>query len=248
MSMRLYGDAGAAAAECARRLAGVLGEALEGTGRATLAVSGGSTPRLLFDSLAGAGLPWGRIHVFWTDERAVPPDHPQSNYRLAMEHLLGPAGVPPAQAHRMAGELPPEEAARLYTGELRGFFGLSPGALPCFDAVHLGMGADGHTASLFPGSPLLEDRANIAAAAFNGAVQPPWRVTLLPGVLAAARHTVFLVAGEDKAGVVREVLEGPYEPRQLPSQMIHRLGAERGVVHGPGGGALARAILATLHR
>jgi 6-phosphogluconolactonase len=226
MSAHLYPEAAAAAVACAERLSGVLLEALAGRGRATLAVSGGATPKLLFDSLAGAGLPWNRIHLFWTDERAVPPEDPHSNYRLAEEHLLRPAGVPSAQVHRIAGELPLEEAARLYTEELRDFFALAPGALPCFDAVHLGMGTDGHTASLFPGSPLVEDRTNIAAAVFHGAVRPPGRVTLLPGVLLGTRHTVFLVAGEDKAETIRGVFEGPYNPRRYPAQTIHRLGLD----------------------
>jgi 6-phosphogluconolactonase len=197
----VYPDAGAAAAACALHIAGLL----ERAGRpASLALSGGSTPGLLFDALAGAGIGWDGVHIFWADERSVSPDDPASNYRLAEEHLLRPAGIAPGQVHRIRGELPPEEAAKLYSAELRDW--------PAFDVLHLGMGADGHTASLFPGSPLLEDRGNIAAA-----VPGRHRVTLLPGILLAARHTVFLAAGRDKAEALRDVLRDPCDPHRRPA-------------------------------
>ena len=219
MSVRwhTYPDAAAAAEACAHHILALLEEALSGQDFATLAVSGGSTPKLLFARLAAARFRWERVHLFWVDERCVPPADPQSNYRLAEEGLLRPAHIPARNAHRICGELLPEVAARRYVEEIQEFFGLEPGEMPHFDIVHRGMGADAHSASLFPGEPLIEDRERIAAAVWVEKLKQ-WRVTLLPGALLNAKHTVFLVTGEDKAAAVRSVFHEPYDPLRYPAQ------------------------------
>ncbi len=209
--------ASAAAEFTIDRLAQALGE----REKATLAVSGGSTPRLMFEHLADRRFDWRRVHIFWVDERSVPPDHADSNYRMVRESLLEPTGIEAGQVHRIEGELRPEEAAGRYGAAIGEFFQLEEGGLPRFDVVHLGMGADGHTASLFPGSPLIHERAGIAAAAY-AASRDSHRVTLLPRPILAARNVFFLVAGADKAATLRRVLEGPMNPTDLPAQRIAR--------------------------
>jgi 6-phosphogluconolactonase len=212
-------DAVAAAEAAAHFILGRLEDALDGQPYTTLVLSGGSGPRAMFAHLAAARFSWNRVHFFWVDERCVPPDHPNSNFRLAKELLLGPAHITKTQVHRIAGELRPEEAARRYVEDIREFFELEVEALPHFDVVHLGLGADGHTASLFPGEPLLDDRSAIAAAVYVEKLNS-WRVTLLPGALLAAGHTMFLSTGEDKADAVHAVLTEPYDPRRWPAQVI----------------------------
>jgi 6-phosphogluconolactonase len=216
---RSYPDPPATAAAAARQILTLLDDALSGQDYATFAVSGGSTPKLLFEELVKASYRWERVHVFWVDERAVPPTDPESNYKLAEEFLIGPAHIPRRNVHRIAGELTPERAAEHYVADIREFFGIDEGALPRFDIVQQGVGPDGHTASLFPGDPLIEDREGIAAAVF-APKPPPWRVTLLPGVLLNARHTVFLVCGEDKAPAVHAVFNDNYDPMRLPAQVV----------------------------
>jgi len=211
-------DAQTAAEACAHHITGLLAVALSGQETATLAVSGGSTPKLLFQCLAASRFAWERVHLFWVDERVVPPSDPASNYKLAADYLIGPAHIPHTQVHRILGELPPQTAATRYEQEIRDFFGLERGEMPHFDVVHRGMGPDAHTASLFPGDPLIDDRDGIAAATFAEKFKQ-WRVTLLPGVLTAAKHTVFLVAGEDKKEAVRAVMQGEYEPKRYPAQI-----------------------------
>jgi 6-phosphogluconolactonase len=157
------------------------------------------------------------------DERCVPPSDPQSNYRLAEESLIAPAPIPRRNVHRIPAELTPERAAEHYADDIRNFFPLEDGALPHFDIVQQGMGPDAHTASLFPGEPLIEDREGIAAAVLAPKA-PKWRVTLLPGVLLSARHTVFLVSGEDKAEAVRAVFQDDYDPMRLPAQVVSHHG------------------------
>ncbi len=212
-------DASAAAGACAQRILALLRDAEEKRQTAALAISGGSTPKLLFDRLSASGLPWSRVHLFWVDERCVPPTDDASNYKLALERLITPAGIPESNVHRIHGEIDPQEAARRYAAEIRSFFELGSTEFPRFDAVHLGMGPDAHTASLFPGQPLIEDREGIAAAVFAPQFDQ-WRVTLLPGVLQAARAAVFLVAGEDKRPALHAVLEGERDPGKYPAQIV----------------------------
>lgn len=214
-----YPDPHAAAEACAKHILARLEDALSGRSYATLALSGGETPRLLFEALARASFPWHQVHLFWVDERAVPPTHPASNYKLAAECFILPARIPARNVHRIQTELMPDLAARRYAQEIREFFGLEAGGMPHFDVVHQGMSADGHTASLFPGDPLLDDREGIAAAVWVESLAQ-WRITLLPGVLLAASHTVFLVTGAEKAEIVRAVFCDSYDPKRLPAQMV----------------------------
>jgi 6-phosphogluconolactonase len=141
-----------------------------------------------------------------------------SNFKLADDFLIQPAHIPHRNVHRVMGELPPAVAAKRYAGEIREFFGLEGSEMPRFDVVHRGMGPDAHSASLFPGEPLIDDREGIAAAVYVDKFHQ-WRVTLLPGPLMAAKHTVFVVAGDDKAEAVRAVFQEEYDPKKYPAQI-----------------------------
>jgi len=217
-------DPRAAADACARHISALLEQALAQQEHATVAVSGGSTPKLLFQSLVSSGFRWQRIHLFFVDERCVPPTDLESNYRLANENLITPAHIPAAQVHRIHGEIKPETAARQYTDDIRNFFGLEEGEQPHFDVVHCGMGPDAHTASLFPGEAAIDDREHIAGAAFASKLPSKFRVTLLPGPLLAAKNTVFLVTGADKAAAAGNVFHAEFDPKHYPAQLISRQG------------------------
>jgi len=212
-----------AAEACARHILMRLEEALSGQPWASLAISGGSSPKPIFEILAATRFAWDRVHLFWVDERAVPPNDPQSNYGMAENLFIKPAHIPHRNVHRIHGELRPDEAARQYSGEIRSVFELAPDQLPHFDVIHRGIGADGHTASLFPGEPLIEDRDGIAAAVYVEKMTQ-YRITLLPGVLLAAKHSVVFATGEDKAEVIHQILEGPYDPARLPAQIVSHHG------------------------
>jgi 6-phosphogluconolactonase len=214
-----YASPDLAAEACARQILLHLEQALAGRSTATLAISGGSTPKLMFGHLAAKRFDWSRVHLFWVDERAVAPTDAESNYLLAEEHFLKVGRFPQRNVHRIQGELRPEIAAENYTAEIEEVFGLAEGEMPHFDVIHLGLGADGHTASLFPGEPLVEDRKNIASAVYVEKLGK-WRVTLLPGVLLNAKHVLMLVAGSDKAEALKAVTEGPYEPMRYPAQLV----------------------------
>jgi 6-phosphogluconolactonase/glucosamine-6-phosphate isomerase/deaminase len=153
------------------------------------------------------------------DERAVPPNHEQSNYRLAEECLIRPAKI--RNVHRIPAELTPKQAAKRYSTDIREHFQVNEGELPHFDVVHLGIGPDAHTASLFPGEPLIDDRQGLAAAVYVEKI-PQWRITLLPGVLLAARNMVILAAGADKKEPLDHILKGPYDPLLYPAQIVAR--------------------------
>jgi len=219
----IYEEPQETAAACSRKILDLLKERLANGDRATLAVSGGSTPKLLFAEMTKANSDWTRVHLFWVDERGVPPTDAQSNYKLAKENFIDAAGFPARNVHRIQAELDPELAARLYADEIRSFFSLGPGEFPSFDIIHQGMGPDAHTASLFPGEPLIDDRENLVAAVYAEKLQQ-WRITLLPGVLLAARNTIMLVTGEDKAEVLRAVFEEPYNPKKYPVQIVTQAG------------------------
>jgi 6-phosphogluconolactonase len=214
-----YEDAAKTAGACARHIMGLLEESLAAKGTATLAVSGGTTPKLMFREMVKVKFDWNLMHLFFVDERMVPPTDNESNFKLAQENLIGPAKIPQEHVHRIVGELTPDGAAARYCLELQNYFNLKEGQLPHFDVIHQGTGPDAHTASLFPGDPLIEDREDIAAASYSEA-KKNWRVTLLPGVLLAARHNVFLVSGEDKAEALRHIFEGEYNPLKYPAQVV----------------------------
>jgi 6-phosphogluconolactonase len=216
-------------AELARAAAGFFVEqarqAVQARGRARIAISGGSTPEAVFRLLASpeepyrAQMPWDRIELFWVDERCVPPDQPDSNYRMTREALLDRVPLPAAQIHRMEGELEPEIAAARYESALRNAFRLEGAELPRFDLVALGMGEDGHTASLFPSTEALNALTPLVVA--NHVPQKnAWRLTLTWPVLNQASQVFFLIAGAAKAGIVHQVFTGPRDPERLPSQLI----------------------------
>jgi 6-phosphogluconolactonase len=215
----VYESAEAASEACARKVLELLAHALSTQPRVSIAVSGGTTPKRMFADMARSGFDWTNVHLFWVDERCVPPTDPESNYKLAKEHFIDPAHFPAGNVHRIQGELAPIDAANLYATDIRSFFGLpSADAMPHFDVIHRGLGPDAHTASLFPGEPLIDDRKNLAAAVYVEKFHQ-WRVTLLPGVLEAARHTLMLAAGADKAEPLRSVLDEPYDPKKYPAQI-----------------------------
>jgi len=196
-------------------------QAIEQRGKAMIALSGGSTPAKLFPLLAEAEIEWSKVHVFFVDERMVPPDDEASNYRLARVLLFAFAEIPASNIHRIQGELDPDEAATLYEQEISSVFHLDEeeDEIPVFDVMHLGMGDDAHTASLFPGESAIDDLEGIAAALYVEKLDA-WRVTLLPAVLQAARCTIFLAAGAGKAAPLDKVLVEPYQPRRYPAQLV----------------------------
>jgi 6-phosphogluconolactonase len=206
-----------AARECARFIL----EILAGSVRSTLAISGGSTPKLLFAELAKAAFDWSNAHIFWVDERCVPPSDSQSNFKLANDILLQAAKVPMQNVHRIYGELAPAEVAARYVADIKSFFALGDGQLPVFDVLHRGMGPDAHTASLFPGEPLIGNRADVAAHVWVEKMKMD-RVTLLPGVLLAAKNTVLQVSGDEKSEALRQVLREPEDFFRYPCQIASR--------------------------
>jgi len=212
--------------EASSRAAGLTASAARSAvaerGRFSLALSGGATPGRYFELLAQEELPWDQVHVFWADERLVSPDSPDSNFRLAQERLLARAPIPEGNVHPMAGgDFPPLEAAAAYEAELRAFFGHE--AFPAFDVIHLGLGGDGHTASLFPGQPALSERQRwVVPVNYAGASPPVTRLTLTLPVLNAARLAFFLVSGPDKARLAREILTGGDEGR--PAGLVRPAG------------------------
>ena len=181
--------------------------ALHERGGFHLVLAGGTTPRACYELLAGEmrdHVDWRRVTVFFGDERCVPPDHPDSNYRMARETLLDPLDLRGAAVRRIAGELAPPMAAADYDAELQRYGG---DGHPMFDLVLLGMGPEGHTASLFPDSPAL-DEANHLAVAVETPAEPPWRVTMTPAALKQSRQILFLVAGAEKAAALASVFAG----------------------------------------
>ncbi|MBI3014469.1 MAG: 6-phosphogluconolactonase [Candidatus Tectomicrobia bacterium] len=216
----------AAAEEYVRRAE----EAVKAQGIFTVVLAGGSTPKALYRLLAGeeepsfrARLPWHKIHFFWGDERHVPLDHPDSNYRMACEALLSSVPVPSENVHRVRTENPDAwQAAKEYEEEICKFFfpsGRTAGQLPRFDLVLLGMGADGHTASLFPGTEALHEQARLVVSQWIERFRA-YRITMTAPLLNNAARIIFLVSGEEKAETLREVLQGEYRPERFPAQLI----------------------------
>ena len=189
-----------------------------------VALAGGSTPRGLYRLLTGdpyrTQIPWAHLRVFWGDERTVPPDHQESNFRMAKESLLSYVPIPSNQVFRIEGEVLAGEAAARYETVLREQFHLSSREIPQFDLILLGMGPDGHTASLFPGTSAVTESQKLVSAPWVEKLQTH-RVTLTPPVLNAAKHVVFLVSGVDKATALQVVLEGPADPARYPAQVVN---------------------------
>lgn len=217
-------DEAAVAAAAAARVVDDCRRAVAGRGAAALVLSGGSTPRALYACLAAephrTRMPWDRLDLFWGDERGVPPDDPRSNYRLVRETLLAHVPVPPERVHPMpADATDPDAAARAYAETLRARVPAGPGGWPACDVVLLGLGADAHTASLFPRTPAL-DVADRAVVAYDVADLGMRRMTLTVPVFTHAAEVLFIVCGEAKADAVHAVLEGPLRPDDLPAQRI----------------------------
>ncbi len=200
-------------------------------GRFCVALSGGSTPKGLHRALAGEtndaelrqrvkAMPWAQTEIFFGDERYVPADDAESNYRMARETLLDRVPIPPGQVHPMpTGFADPADAATDYAATLQQVLQPLAGECPCFDLILLGMGGDGHTASLFPGTAAVHETQRWVIAHWVEKLNAN-RITLTPPVLCAARHVAFLVSGGDKAEVLHRVLNGPYVPDELPSQVV----------------------------
>lgn len=203
-------------------------------GRFVVALSGGSTPRTLFQLLASTEyaprIDWTNVHVCWGDERCVPPEDSRSNYRMACDALLDHVAIPESNVHRMRGEDTPEVAAAEYEADLRALFdwhGRQPRDFPSFDLILLGLGADGHTASLFPNGAAIEEQTRWVAADYNESVSM-WRITLTLPLINNARHVLFLVAGNDKADVAQEILRPHQRDTLLPAA---RVAPTDGVLH-----------------
>lgn len=191
-------------------------------GRFTVALSGGSTPKAMFALLANEphrkAINWAHVYIFWGDERCVPPGHADSNYRMTHETLLAHVPVPPNNVFRMHGEQDPAQAAQEYGAQLQQFF--QTDSYPRFDLVFLGMGADGHTASLFPGTTALRAQAPLIAVDNYVEKLKTYRLTLTAATINQAQTIVFLVGGADKAATLKAVLQGEYQPDLYPSQLI----------------------------
>lgn len=211
----------------AQRLVAIARDAIAEHGGFHLALAGGSTPKGLYRLLSEPGLagqiPWERFHIYFGDERCVPPDHPDSNYRMARENLLDRVPIPAAQIHRMEGEREPAEAAARYAGVVADHLPADEGRQPRFDLILLGMGPDGHVASLFPDTPILEERNALAAAVYVEKFGA-WRISLTLSVINSARHVLILVSGEGKAQTLARVLDGPIPPVPLPVQRVQPSG------------------------
>jgi 6-phosphogluconolactonase len=218
-------DRAALARRAAQYFVEMAGEAVEARGRARIAISGGATPRAALELLADpnqpwrARMPWEMLDLYWVDERCVPPDDAESNYRMTREALLDHVPLRPEQIHRIEGEVEPEAAASRYESELRSGFRLEGAESPRFDLIALGMGGDGHTASIFPGTVAVREMSRLVMA--NHVPQmDTWRITLTWPVINHARSVFFLIAGHDKASVLKDVLTAPLDPERLPSQLI----------------------------
>jgi 6-phosphogluconolactonase len=202
-------------------------EAIRDRGRFTVALSGGTTPRATYERIAETWrrgpegpLDWARVHLFWGDERTVPIDDPRSNYHMVNEAMLEHVPIPSENVHDVPAALPdPREAANVYEARLVEFFHTGEGEAPRFDLILLGLGPEGHVASLFPGTEALEETERLVAANWVESHQT-WRITLTLPVLNAAAHLMVLVAGAEKAEALARVLRGPHVPPLLPAERL----------------------------
>jgi 6-phosphogluconolactonase len=221
LRVRIFDDAEGVAKAAANRFVELAREATQEHGRFAVALSGGSTPQRAYRLLASADysqqVDWSKVHIFFGDERAVPPDDAESNYRMASEALLSRAGIPAENIHRINGVGNAVANARLYEDELRTFF--NDAAWPRLDLALLGMGDDGHTASLFPGTKALDEQESLVSANWVEKLNA-YRITLTAPAINHAAHIIFLVTGENKAERLNEVLGAERAPLLLPSQLI----------------------------
>ena len=223
--VRILADANSIAQTAAAEFLEAAQQAVSEKGSVSVALAGGSTPKALYGLLATnpllqAKVPWSKIQFFFGDERHVPPNDEESNFRMAEEAMLGKAPVDAKQVHRIKGEKRnAAQAAEEYEQDLRASFRLQAGEFPRFDLVLLGMGPEGHTASLFPGTKALKEGHRLVVSNWVGKFYTD-RITFTPPVLNNAARVIFMVHGAEKAPALKAVLEGPYEPEQLPAQII----------------------------
>ncbi len=222
--IRVFENPAELARQAADQIIEIARDAVTARGQFTIALSGGSTPKETYRILAEETayremFPWAETHFFWGDERPVPPDHPDSCYLMAYEAMLSKVPVPEANIHRIKAELPPETAAAGYASEMRACNALLKDEYPRFDLILLGFGAEGHTASLFPGTKALAEQYRW--------VMPNWvgklfsmRITLTAPAINEASYVLFLVTGKEKALAIKGTFEGPFEPEQMPAQLI----------------------------
>jgi 6-phosphogluconolactonase len=209
-------------ARAAEEIVHVSGEAICTHGQFSFCLTGGNTPADVYTLIASRfhlSVDWNAVHLFWGDERCVPPNDQASNFAMANRTMLSKLNLDPEQIHRMRGEDEPAQGAREYEAELRKFFALAEGDFPRFDLTLLGLGDNVHIASLFPGHPAIHERQHLAVAVEVDAPQR-WRITLTPPVLNSAARIMFIVAGQNKAAAVKAALEGPRDPDKYPAQII----------------------------
>jgi 6-phosphogluconolactonase len=222
MHIAIYPDIDAISQEAAKYVVRVAQEAIAARGLFSFGLSGGSTPSTLYSLLGSEPyrdqIDWHAVHFFWSDERCVPPTDPQSNYRLAQETLLSKLSLRPEQIHRMPAERPNrEQAAADYAAEIHQVLGGN--GVPVFDLLQMGMGPEGHTASLFPHQPSLHEQKRLVMPV-SVPKPPPDRLTFTPPLLHAARNLLYLVTGADKAEALQAVLSSSYKPEEYPAQLI----------------------------
>lgn len=219
--IKIYADSTELFKTVADEMVQVISSTLQSREYATLVLSGGSTPRglyaLLTENPYRNKIDWSRVHLFWGDERNVPPDHPDSNYGMVKRVLLDKVKVPVSNIHRIYGELPAEEAAQLYVQELQSFF---KNQLPRFDLTLLGLGEDGHTASLFPQTTALQEKEKLVVAVFVPKFSS-WRISLTFPVINASHNIFFLVTGQKKAKVVAQIFKLKHPDTALPASLVN---------------------------
>jgi 6-phosphogluconolactonase len=228
MHIAVYPDTNTLSQQAAQFIVRLANESIVTRGRFSIALSGGSTPKVLYGLLGSEPyrdqIDWSKVDIFWSDERCVPPDSADSNYRMAREVLLNRVPLSSQQVHRMPADQPDRDAAaQAYTHEMRQSFGT--GDIPHFDLIQLGMGPEGHTASLFPHQSSLHEQQRLVMYV-NVPKPPPPRLTFTPPILNAARHVLFLVTGAEKADAVQAVLEGDYNPEEYPAQIVRPASGE----------------------
>jgi 6-phosphogluconolactonase len=225
--VRIFSDHEALATAAADLFVETTASVVAEQGSCRVVLAGGSTPLALYNLLSSEPyseqIAWDRLHIFFGDERSVPPDHPESNYRKAHQSLISRVPLLPENIHRIPAELSPERAADVYEEKLLAYFSsqidTSENGSPSFDLVLLGMGDDGHTASLFPGSPAIREESRWVAAYYVDKLAA-WRITLTPAILNRAGRVLFLVAGAGKRDTLQRVIYGSYQPERYPAQII----------------------------
>jgi 6-phosphogluconolactonase len=222
-SIEIFHEPAALFRAAAEKIAGIAHAAVAECERFFIALAGGNTPRELYLLLARDEwrhqVPWAKTHIFFGDERCVPPDHPDSNYGMARKTLLDRLALPASQVHRMSGEQEPLAAAAAYEQEIRRAFESPPSEPVRFDLILLGLGNDGHTASLFPGTQALQEKEKLVVANYVEKFNSH-RLTLTLPVLNNAHHVMFLISGESKANVVHEILQAPQRSFEYPAELV----------------------------